>query len=103
MHATRAAVKEGIVPGGGVALLRASEKISNKNLVGDEALGADILKKALEGPIRQIVSNAGLEESVVVNEVKNKSVATTQATKEILTVNPKNTPSCCHNSKRMKP
>jgi len=38
-----------------------------------------------------------------VNEVKNKSVATTQATKEILTVNPKNTPSCCHNSKRMKP
>tara|TARA_Y100000817_G_scaffold314352_1_gene312912 strand:+ start:1557 stop:3200 length:1644 start_codon:yes stop_codon:yes gene_type:complete len=71
LHATRAAVKEGIVPGGGVALLRASEKIDIKCLKGDEALGASILKTALEGPMRQIVSNAGLEASVVVNEVKN--------------------------------
>ena len=71
LHATRAAVKEGIVPGGGVALLRASEKIDIKGLKGDEALGASILKTALEGPMRQIVSNAGLEASVVVNEVKN--------------------------------
>ena len=72
LHATRAAVKEGIVPGGGVSLLRASEKISTKGLDGDVALGAGILKTALEGPARQIVSNAGLEESVVVNEIKSK-------------------------------
>ena len=71
LHATRAAVKEGIVPGGGVALLRASEKIDSKGLKGDIALGVSILKTALEGPMRQIVSNAGLEASVVVNEVKN--------------------------------
>ena len=71
LHATRAAVKEGIVPGGGVALLRASEKINLKDLKGDEQLGATILKTALEGPMRQIVSNAGLEASVIVNEVKN--------------------------------
>ena len=72
LHATRAAVKEGIVPGGGVALLRASEKINTKGLEGDEVLGAEILKKSLEGPIRQIVTNAGLEASVIVNEVKSK-------------------------------
>ena len=72
LHATRAAVKEGIVAGGGVALLRASDKISTKGMVGDEALGAEILKTALEGPARQIVANAGLEDSVVVNEIKTK-------------------------------
>jgi len=72
LHATRAAVKEGIVAGGGVALLRASSQINLKNVTGDEALGANILKTALEGPMRQIVSNAGLESSVIVNEVKNK-------------------------------
>ena len=72
LHATRAAVKEGIVAGGGVALLRASDQINLKNMTGDEALGAKILKIALEGPMRQIVSNAGLESSVIVNEVKGK-------------------------------
>ena len=72
LHATRAAVKEGIVAGGGVALLRASDKISSKGMIGDEALGAEILKTALEGPARQIVANAGLEDSVVINEIKNK-------------------------------
>ncbi len=72
LHATRAAVKEGIVPGGGVALLRASEKIDTKSLVGDEKLGAEILRTALEGPARQIISNAGLEASVIVNEIKSK-------------------------------
>ena len=72
LHATRAAVKEGIVAGGGVALLRASEKINTKGLSGDEVIGAEILKTALEGPARQIVANAGLEESVVVNEIKSK-------------------------------
>ena len=74
LHATRAAVKEGIVPGGGVALLRSIEAISSKNMEGDESIGADILKRALEGPIRQIIANAGLEESVIVNDIKkNKS------------------------------
>ena len=72
LHATRAAVEEGIVAGGGVALLRASDKINTKGMAGDEALGAEILKTALEGPARQIVANAGLEDSVVINEIKNK-------------------------------
>jgi len=70
LHATRAAVKEGIVAGGGVALLRAIDSINTKGLITDEALGAAILKKALEAPCRLIVANAGLEESVVVNKVK---------------------------------
>ena len=71
LHATRAAVKEGIVPGGGVALLRSVDSIKTDNMEGDEAIGAEILKKALEGPMRQIVANAGLEESIIVNEVRN--------------------------------
>tara|TARA_B110000467_G_C18325386_1_gene488562 strand:- start:959 stop:2605 length:1647 start_codon:yes stop_codon:yes gene_type:complete len=70
LHATRAAVKEGIVPGGGVALLRSIDSINSKGMEGDEGIGADILKRALEGPIRQIIANAGLEESVIVNEIK---------------------------------
>ena len=72
LHATRAAVKEGIVPGGGVALIRASSKINLKTLSDDEVLGAEILQKALEGPSRQILSNAGLEASVIINEIKSK-------------------------------
>jgi len=71
LHATRAAVKEGIVPGGGVALLRSVDSIKTDKMEGDEAIGAEILKKALEGPMRQIVANAGLEESIVVNEIRN--------------------------------
>jgi len=70
LHATRAAVKEGIVAGGGVALLRAIDSINTKGFSADEAIGAEILKKALESPCRLIVNNAGLEESVVVNKVK---------------------------------
>ena len=70
LHATRAAVKEGIVAGGGVALLRSVDAIKTKGLSADECIGADILKKALEAPCRMIVNNAGLEESVVVNKVK---------------------------------
>ncbi len=70
LHATRAAVKEGIVPGGGVALLRAIGSINTKGMNADEALGAEILKKALEYPCRIIVRNAGQEDSVVVNKVK---------------------------------
>ena len=71
LHATRATVKEGIVPGGGVALLRAVDSIKTDKMEGDEAIGAEILKKALEGPMRQIVANAGLEDSIVVNEIRN--------------------------------
>jgi chaperonin GroEL len=71
LNATRAAVEEGIVPGGGVALLRASKAIDAlKNLAGDEKVGALIVKRALEAPIRQIVENAGLEGSVIVEKVK---------------------------------
>jgi len=70
LHATRAAVKEGIVAGGGVALLRAIDSINTKGFVADEAIGAEILKKALEAPSRLIINNAGLEESVVVNKIK---------------------------------
>ena len=71
LHATRAAVKEGIVPGGGVALLRSVNSIKTDKMEGDETIGAEILKKALEGPMRQIIANAGLEESVIVNDIKN--------------------------------
>jgi chaperonin GroEL len=70
LNATRAAVEEGIVPGGGVALLRASKALDGLKLSGDEATGADIVRRALEEPIRQIVQNAGLEGSVVVEKVK---------------------------------
>lgn len=72
LHATRAAVEEGIVPGGGVAFLRSITKLDDMKLKGDEKIGVDIVKRALEEPIRQIVKNAGLEDSVVVNEVKQK-------------------------------
>src|SRR5882672_10356752 len=70
LNATRAAVEEGIVPGGGVALLRASEALGSLKLSGDEATGVAIVRRALEEPIRQIVQNAGLEGSVVVDKVK---------------------------------
>ena len=77
LNATRAAVEEGIVPGGGVALLRASRAIDTmKKLEGDEKVGALIVKRALEEPIRQIVENAGLEGSVIVEKVKAETVAT---------------------------
>src|SRR5437016_2470603 len=76
LNATRAAVEEGIVPGGGVALLRASDALDSLKLEGDEKVGAQIVKRALEEPIRQIVENAGLEGSVVVEKVKAETVAT---------------------------
>jgi chaperonin GroEL len=75
LNATRAAVEEGIVPGGGVALLRAAKAIDALKLEGDEKVGAQIVKRALEEPIRQIVENAGLEGSVVVEKVKADSVS----------------------------
>jgi chaperonin GroEL len=71
LNATRAAIEEGIVPGGGVALLRAGKVIDGlPGLSGDEKVGAMIVKRALEAPIRQIVENAGLEGSVIVEKVK---------------------------------
>jgi len=76
LNATRAAVEEGIVPGGGVALLRASTKIDSLKLEGDEKVGAMIVRRALEEPIRQIVENAGLEGSVIVEKVKVEKVLT---------------------------
>src|SRR5881409_1799720 len=76
LHATRAAVEEGIVPGGGVALLRASKAIDRLKAEGDEKVGAMIVKRALEEPIRQIVENAGLEGSVIVEKVKAETVVT---------------------------
>ena len=72
LHATRAAVEEGIVPGGGVALLRCIPALEKLNLADDEAVGRDIVRRALEEPIRQIVENAGLEGSVVVNKIKEE-------------------------------
>jgi len=70
LNATRAAVEEGIVPGGGVALLRAADALDSLKLSGDEGTGVSIVRRALEEPIRQIVENAGLEGSVVVEKVR---------------------------------
>src|ERR1700726_545513 len=73
LHATRAAVEEGIIPGGGVTLLRSAPAIAALKLEGDERVGADILKRALEEPVRQLVRNAGLEGSVVVEHLSRES------------------------------
>ena len=70
LQATRAALEEGIVPGGGVALLNAAKAIKLDGLDGDEKTGAQIIIRALEEPLRQLATNAGLEASVVVNQVR---------------------------------
>jgi len=70
LNATRAAVEEGIVPGGGVALIRALSSLDGLKLEGDELTGLNILKRALEAPIRQIAQNAGIDGAVVVQKVK---------------------------------
>src|SRR5512145_307284 len=75
LHATRAAMEEGIVAGGGVALLRCIPLLDKMKLSGDEAIGVGIVKKSLEEPIRQIVNNAGLEPSVIVDKVKSSDKA----------------------------
>ena len=72
LHATRAAVEEGIVPGGGVALLRAVESLDSLELSDNQAVGVNIMRRALEEPIRQIVANAGLESSIVVQKVREE-------------------------------
>jgi len=70
MHATRAAVEEGIVPGGGVALVRVASAVDKLKLEGDEKTGANIIRRALEEPLRQIVANAGEEGSVVIAKIR---------------------------------
>jgi len=73
LHATRAAVEEGIVPGGGVALLRASKALIDLKLTGDEQIGVNIVKRACEEPLRQIVQNSGTEGAIVVDTVRTNS------------------------------
>ncbi|AHF87167.1 molecular chaperone GroEL (plasmid) [Rhizobium leguminosarum bv. trifolii WSM1689] len=74
LHATRAAVEEGILPGGGVALLRAVKALDNvKTANGDQRVGVDIVRRALEAPARQIAENAGAEGSVIVGKLREKS------------------------------
>jgi len=70
LHATRAAVEEGIVPGGGVALLRGSMALQSLHLEGDEQFGVSIVRRACEEPVRQIVLNCGIEGAVVVEKIK---------------------------------
>ncbi len=70
LHATRAAVEEGIVPGGGVALIRAQKALDSLKLEGDEAIGAGIVRRAVEAPLRQLADNAGQEGALIVQEVK---------------------------------
>lgn len=72
LHATRAAIEEGIVPGGGVALLRCLDEVAALDLKGDEKTGADIILRAIESPIRQLCLNAGLEGSVIVDRLKKE-------------------------------
>jgi chaperonin GroEL len=72
LNATRAAIQEGIVPGGGVALLRASEAVASLKLRGDEKFGGQIVARALEAPLRQIAENAGMDGSVVAETVREK-------------------------------
>ncbi|MBL7115071.1 MAG: chaperonin GroEL [Kiritimatiellae bacterium] len=69
LHATRAAVEEGVVAGGGIALLRAQSALDKVDAVGDEAIGVQIVRKSLEAPLRQLVDNAGMEGSLVIGEV----------------------------------
>jgi chaperonin GroEL len=71
MHATKAAVEEGVVPGGGVALLRASKVLKNLQVVGEEQIGVNIILRAIEEPLRWIATNAGHEGSIVVQRVKD--------------------------------
>jgi chaperonin GroEL len=73
LHATRAAVEEGIVPGGGVALLRAAKALAHFKVDGDEQIGVSIVKRACEEPLRQIVSNSGTEGAIVVDKVRENS------------------------------
>ena len=72
LHATRAAVEEGIVPGGGVALIRAQKVLDTLKLEGDEAIGLQIVRRAIEAPLRTLADNAGQEGALIVAEVKKR-------------------------------
>src|SRR5687768_8496766 len=72
LHATRAAVEEGIVPGGGIALIRAQKALDNLKVEGDEKVGAEIVRRAIEAPLRQLADNAGLEGALIVAEAKRR-------------------------------
>jgi chaperonin GroEL len=72
LHATRAAVEEGIVPGGGVALIRAQRVLEKLHLEGDEKIGSGIVSRAIEAPLRQLADNAGLEGALIVSEAKRR-------------------------------
>jgi chaperonin GroEL len=72
LHATRAAVEEGIVPGGGVALIRAQKALDALKIKGDEAVGVEIIRRAIEQPLRSLANNAGVEGSIIVAEVKSR-------------------------------
>src|SRR5699024_9980563 len=74
LNSTRAAVEEGIVSGGGTSLVDVYHKVAELNLENDEATGANIVLRALEEPVRQIVENAGLEGSIIVEKLKNEDV-----------------------------
>ena len=76
LHATRAAVEEGIVPGGGVALLRSIKSLANVDVQGDEELGVKIVARALEEPVRTLVNNAGKEGSIIVEQLKKEKKTT---------------------------
>jgi len=73
LHATRAAVEEGIVPGGGVALLRAGKALEGLKLEGDDQIGVNIIRRACEEPVRQIVGNAGHEGAVIIGQIKSNT------------------------------
>jgi chaperonin GroEL len=75
LHATRAAVEEGIVPGGGVALLRAAKALKDLKVPGDEQIGVDIIRRACEEPIRQIVNNAGVEGAIIIGKIRENENA----------------------------
>jgi chaperonin GroEL len=85
MHATKAAVEDGIVPGGGVALLRAMDEVAKLKEAGDVQVGVNIVKRALEEPARQIIANAGIESAVILKELKEKggSIGFNAATEKV--------------------
>jgi len=85
LHATKAAAQEGFVPGGGVALLRASKSLGSLEVEGDEKTGVEILRRAMEEPLRRIAQNAGQEGSLIVGKVRaqKKNVGYNAATRKI--------------------
>ena len=72
LHATRAAVEEGIVPGGGTAFIRAQKSLDAVQVTGDEKIGLEIVRRAIESPLRQLADNAGQEGALIVQEVKKR-------------------------------